>query len=210
MVRKNTWIVIPLIFVSFALHARSVKNCAAGDCGSAVPQPPVEVLLPEEAQKIANEYQAALAELQKAHDEKVAELGKKFIKRLVPLKDQYTKSAKLDEALALRNKIRELQGIVEINQWRAPTKDMIGKKFLVEIVAGTRGSVWGSDPYTADSDLGGAAVHLGLLKSGQKAVIQVEVIEGLSSYLGTSKNDVTSQSYGPWPVAIKLRKAPGL
>ncbi len=71
-----------------------------------------------------------------------------------------------------------------------------GKVFYFEVTGSTKGSVWGSGPYTDDSSLATAAVHAGLVKDGEKGTVRVTILAGRDSYQGTEKNGVTSSN---WP-----------
>ncbi len=61
-----------------------------------------------------------------------------------------------------------------------------------------RQSVWGSDPYTADSSICGAALHVGYINAGEPGVVMVLRLQGLDSYWGSENNGVTSQDWGPY------------
>ena len=56
-------------------------------------------------------------------------------------------------------------------------------------------TIWGSGPYTDDSDLCRSAVHAGLLNSGQSGQITAEFIGNHSSYNGTTRNGITTEDY---------------
>jgi putative hemolysin len=60
------------------------------------------------------------------------------------------------------------------------------------------GSVWGSGPYTDDSVFSRAAVHQGLISSGQTATIKRTSAGYVSSYVGSTRNGVTTSSYGAY------------
>lgn len=65
------------------------------------------------------------------------------------------------------------------------------------------GSVWGSDTYTTDSALCVAAVHAGLI--GKKGgTVKVTTLAGKSSYDGTSRNGVTTSSWGSFDRSFKF------
>jgi hypothetical protein len=68
----------------------------------------------------------------------------------------------------------------------------------VQVTAQVGGSVWGSGPYTTDSSLAAAAIHAGVLKPGETAVIKIRVKADPGGYVGSTKNGVTSSNYGPW------------
>lgn len=61
------------------------------------------------------------------------------------------------------------------------------------------GHVWGSGPYTSDSNIAAAAVHAGLVSVGQTATINVTPIGCVNSFTGSTQHGVTTVAYGsPW------------
>lgn len=84
--------------------------------------------------------------------------------------------------------------------------DKPGTRVVVELRGSTTGAVWGADVYTADSDMATAAVHAGLLKSGEVGWISREVAPAQKFYRGSTRNGVTSLDYGEYPTAIKLAR----
>lgn len=76
------------------------------------------------------------------------------------------------------------------------------------VVTGTTSgsNVWGSSPYTNDSNMGKACVHNGLLAVGETATIRRINAGYLSGHVGTSANGVSTFSYNnPW-CTVYLRK----
>ncbi len=59
-------------------------------------------------------------------------------------------------------------------------------------------SVWGSDIYTDDSRVCTAAVHAGLITVESGGTVTIEIRGGLASYESTTRNGVTTSSYGSW------------
>ena len=57
------------------------------------------------------------------------------------------------------------------------------------------GQVWGSGPYTADSDLCAAARHDGMIGSAG-GIISAVGLSGLEAYLGTDSNGISSADWG--------------
>ena len=57
--------------------------------------------------------------------------------------------------------------------------DTVGVTYYFRITGAAEGQVWGTDTYTRDSILAAAAVHCGLVKPGEKAVLRVEVVAAL-------------------------------
>ena len=82
--------------------------------------------------------------------------------------------------------------------------DTVGVTYYFRITGAAEGQVWGTDTYTRDSILAAAAVHCGLVKPGEKAVLRVEVVAALNAYPGTVRNGVTTSDYGAFPHAWKL------
>lgn len=70
------------------------------------------------------------------------------------------------------------------------------------------GRVWGSGPYTDDSDPCKAAVHAGLLKNTESGRVKVTPSSGQSSYTESFANGVNTISYGPWPGSFVLSMEP--
>lgn len=58
--------------------------------------------------------------------------------------------------------------------------------------------VWGSDIYTVDSALAVTAVHAGVLGPGETGVVQVKIVGNQAAYIGSTRNGVTTSSYGPF------------
>ena len=75
----------------------------------------------------------------------------------------------------------------------------VGQTFQFTLTGTKSGSVWGTDIYTDDSTLACAAVHAGVVLSGETKVVTVTIRSGQSSYQGSVRNGVRSSSYGSWP-----------
>jgi hypothetical protein len=86
----------------------------------------------------------------------------------------------------------------------------IGETFSFSVTGSAAGgSIWGTDIYTTDSRLGTAAVHAGVLKDGETAVIKVKIVAAQGSYAGSAKNGVTSSNYGNYGGSYEFVKAGG-
>lgn len=66
------------------------------------------------------------------------------------------------------------------------------------VTGSSSGTIWGTGTYTDDSRIATAAVHDGHVAVGGHAVVKLTKSGGLSSYTGSTKNGVTSRSYGSW------------
>jgi LCCL domain len=141
-----------------------------------------------------------------------------LIQSLQALQDTYCRNAQLDEALAVRDMIRQLQaqavaagslpepvvtpppGAVE-SPYAYDLRGQNGKTFYRRVTGSVDGYVWGGENhiYTDDSILATAAVHAGVLKAGETAMIRFTILAGKDSYVGSTRNGVTTrpyQSYG--------------
>lgn len=67
-----------------------------------------------------------------------------------------------------------------------------------------RGPVWGSNPYTADSQLARAAVHAGVLRPGESGVVNVTILPGQPAYPGSARNGVTSAPWGGYDLSYRI------
>ncbi len=61
----------------------------------------------------------------------------------------------------------------------------------------TFGSVWGSNPYTGDSNICSAAIHAGKIQTSGGSV-KVKIVEGKEEYKGSEANGITSSDWGSY------------
>ncbi len=66
---------------------------------------------------------------------------------------------------------------------------------------GSSGSVWGTGPYTDDSNICQAAIHAGVISAGGGNV-RVLRAPGLDAYRGSAWNGITTSDYGNWGRSI--------
>jgi hypothetical protein len=83
-------------------------------------------------------------------------------------------------------------------------QNRVGQTFAFRVTGEARGSVWGTDVYTLDSRLATAAVHAGLVKVGQTAVVRVKIVNSPPAFGGSTRNGVTSSAYGAYPGAYEF------
>jgi outer membrane protein OmpA-like peptidoglycan-associated protein len=72
-----------------------------------------------------------------------------------------------------------------------------------------RGSVWGTDTYTADSATCRAAVHAGMIAQTGGGV-SMQMLPGAPRYPGTTRNGVQSQNYGAYNASYRFTGDPRL
>jgi hypothetical protein len=77
--------------------------------------------------------------------------------------------------------------------------NQFGKKLAFTVTGRADGSLWGTGVYTLDSTLAAAAVHAGILKVGETAVVKVEVLVPPPTFAGTTQNGVTSSPWMAYP-----------
>ena len=82
--------------------------------------------------------------------------------------------------------------------------DMVGSTFYFRMRGTVEGSVWGTDVYTSDSTLAAAAVHAGLLKPEENAIVKVTIVAPPTQFKGRSRNGVTSHNFGRYGSAYRL------
>ncbi len=66
------------------------------------------------------------------------------------------------------------------------------------------GPLWGTDVYTGDSAIAVAAVHAGLVKAGESAIVKITVEQPLPRYAGSLQHGVASHEFGPYGTAYRL------
>ena len=79
-----------------------------------------------------------------------------------------------------------------------------GKTILFEVTGLNAGSIWGTDVYTDDTELGLAAVHAGVLAVGEKGIVKVTIVAAQDKYAGSARNGVTSGDYGRWEGSYRV------
>ena len=74
----------------------------------------------------------------------------------------------------------------------------IDKYYYYKIRGSNEGTVWGDHIYSDDSNISKAAVLEGICEIGKEKIVKIKMIEGKSSYSSTSRNGVSSNSWGSW------------
>ena len=81
----------------------------------------------------------------------------------------------------------------------------LGKTLSFNVVGSTTSKpVWGSNPYTADSNLSWAAVHAGVLKPGEAGLVRVTILPGLQSYASSKQNGVVTSAWGTFSLSYRI------
>jgi len=77
-------------------------------------------------------------------------------------------------------------------------RNKVGGVYQFTVTGVARGAVWGTDVYTDDSTVAVAAVHAGVLAAGETKTVTVTILPGQASYAATTRNGVSSSSWGSW------------
>jgi len=132
--------------------------------------------------------------------------------RLKELQAEHLLAGHLDEALAIRSRLRSLRGDLSGikpdpgNLSDYPAAD-IGKSFLFDITGSTTDNVWGHGLYTGDSSLSTAAVHAGVLRDGERGIVRVTLVDGSENvFESIERYGISSLEYGNYTVAFTVER----
>ncbi len=153
------------------------------------------------------------SELEVRATEAVRQRQLELYRTLRPIQDRYAREGRLDEALAIRDRIRSLrasllQALPDPGSLAYVREPQVGSTMLFDVVGSSDGVVWGTDVYTADSTLAAAAVHAGVLAEGQRGLVRVTFVDALNiEFIGSLRNGVSSQDYPSWPTGYRIDRA---
>lgn len=187
-------------------HVRFVVPGGRGLSRVNIGQPPAVVVantcepLPADAQKLVTNFDSESDAIRQKAEQEIQTKRQALIQSLQALQDSYTREAKLDEAVAIRDTIRQLK-VSQVKALPNPGNlyeyaSRIGETFYFDVVGQANGSLWGTEVYTYDSDLATAAVHAGVLKVGQHGIVKVTMHKSPETHLGSTQNGVTSSNWG--------------
>ena len=98
-----------------------------------------------------------------------------------------------------------LSGVSDMQQFN---EGDIGKIYRITITGTTGGAIWGTDIYTSDTYIPCAAVHAGFIANGETKEVYIKVVQGLSEYIGSTRNGVSTSGYGGWGLSYQFVSAP--
>ncbi|MCI0704791.1 MAG: hypothetical protein L0241_27350 [Planctomycetia bacterium] len=165
-----------------------------------------------ECEAIRAQADAELAAIQQSTTRELAPLVRTLLDQLRDLQQRYARDGKLDEALAIRARVRQLRGDLlgvrsdpgNLSEFTAGDG---GRTVLIEVVGRTDGSVWGTDMYTADSRLATAAVHAGAVREGERGLVRVTIVDSADQpFNGSQRNGIQSFDYANYPVAYRVER----
>jgi hypothetical protein len=171
---------------------------------------------PAGVRKAYREYEEDVAVLYEKAEAEFARRREKTVAELKKIQEAFAKEAKLDEALAVRERMRTLH---EGRQVALPDPGYvnhqptdIGKGFYYDVTgqgAAAGFAIYGTDVYVMGSHLGTAAVHCGLVKENQKGVVRVTVVGPQDMFPASTRNGVTSQPSGRAELAFRVERFVG-
>lgn len=88
-------------------------------------------------------------------------------------------------------------------------RNRVGQTFEFTVTGTASGAVWGTDVYTDDSTVARAAVHAGVVAVGETKNVTVTILGGQGSYPASTRNGVSSASWGAWPGSYAFAGASG-
>ncbi len=172
--------------------------------------------LREEAERecaaIRDRTDVAVARVEQTATRELAPLVRELVDSLRGMQERYIRDGKLDEALAIRARIRQLRsdllGVrIDSGNLSEFTPADAGRVLLVEVLGRNDGSVWGSEAYTADSRLATAVVHAGVLRDGERGLVRITLLDGDGlAFEGSTRHGVTTHDYGPYPLAFRIER----
>lgn len=93
-----------------------------------------------------------------------------------------------------------------LSSWRS----RMGGVFFFKVTANAKaGSVWGTNVYTHDTALAAAVVHAGVLRDGETGTVRVTISPAQTSFVGSTLNGLTSNSFGAYDGSYTVSNASG-
>jgi hypothetical protein len=153
---------------------------------------------------------AEIATLEATSASQIAPLLRELFRELKVMQVRHAQAGDLDEALAIRAKLKQFRREF-LNIQDDPgnlsefSREDIGRILYYEVVGNTEGSIWGHECYTSDSRLATAAIHAGVLSSGERGVVRVTLIDGDHRHFsGTERFGVRSLEYSGYSLAYTV------
>jgi hypothetical protein len=169
-------------------------------------------VIPAAVSEVMRQHRAEQAEIRKKGELELLKRKEKIAVELKKLQDAFCRETKLEEAVAIRDAIREglNNPLPDPCVVHVPESD-IGRVFYFQTTGGNppNWQICGNDVYAIGSHLGMAAVHCGALKEGQKGVVKVTILPRQKDYPSTTRNGVTSRAWTGDLVSFKVERIVG-
>jgi hypothetical protein len=83
-------------------------------------------------------------------------------------------------------------------------QQQFGKEYAFSVTGYVSGNgqtpnVWGTDIYSLDSNLAAAAVHAGVARPGEAAVVRVRIVQSPPQFVASFRHGITSTAYSVYP-----------
>ena len=155
-----------------------------------------------EARQILAHFHEGKADVWKQAHGKIRKLRLQVAASLTDLQNRSTRSARLDEALAIRDAICFLRNpgstvLTDPGVLRNPRET--SRVLFFRVTGANSGSVYGTEIYTYDSALATAAVHAGVLAMGQTGVVKGTTLPSHPGYVGSTRHGITSSNWSSYP-----------
>jgi hypothetical protein len=173
---------------------------------------PRDVVIPAALREVIRQYKDELVEVRKKGELELLKRKEKIAVELKKLQDAFCRETKLEEAVAIRDAIRDgLNNPLPDPGFVLYPESDIGRVFYFQTTGTTKtqSQIYGNDIYAAGSHLGMAAVHCGLLKDGQKGVVKVTILPRQKDYPSTTRNGVTSRACTEDVLSFKMERVVG-
>ena len=82
--------------------------------------------------------------------------------------------------------------------------DPVGSTYYFRVTGRDAGTAWGTDVYTGDSAIAVAAVHAGLVKPGDTAILKVVSVPPPATFAGSARHGVTTHDFGRYGSAFRI------
>lgn len=155
-----------------------------------------------ETRQILTQFQDAKADVWKQAHGKIRGMRQQLAASLTELQDGYTRRAKLDEAVAIRDAIcfiKDPARSVLTDPAVLRNTGAASRILFFRVTGANSGSVYGTNVYTYDSALATASVHAGVLKMGQTGIVKVITVPSHPGYVSSTRNGITSSSWSSYP-----------
>ncbi len=172
--------------------------------------------LREEADRRAEEIKRAaeveVEAVQAAAAKELSPLLRDLFHQLKAMQAEFMKDGKLDEALAVRNRLRGLRSDLfgvkpDPGNLTEYSSADFNKALIFEVVGSADGNIWGTDLYTGDSRLAVAAVHAGAVRVGERALVRVTLSGGSERvFEGSERYGIRSLDYGNYSLAFAVER----
>lgn len=130
-------------------------------------------------------------------------------RKSLPVKRSTMRSILLLCSLLLIPELLAAQNMISWSTIGRAYRESAGSPVLLQCPPGRpTGPIWGTGVYTDDSSVCTAAVHAGVinLQSGGRIILRMR--PGQNSYLGTTRNGVTSAAWDRWDHSFSVERAP--